>query len=225
MKNILIVAAHPDDEVLGCGGTISQLIKNNYKAHILILGEGVTSRDNWKKEDLIKLKNQVYKSNNIIGINKNNIYLHDFPDNKFDSVPLLNIVKVINELKNKIQPEIIFTHFQNDLNIDHRITYQAVITSTRPMQDEIVKTIYSFEVLSSTEWNYPLKFSPNVFFDITDTLNIKISAMNAYKSEIRMYPHPRSIIGITKNAQCWGMKVGLEYAEAFELIRDIYVKR
>ena len=173
-KRILIVAAHPDDEVLGCFGTVARLIKEGYEAYTLILGEGKTSREaNNSKDELEVLNEESQKANAVIGIKK--VYTCDFADNRFDSVDLLDIVKAVIKVKDEVQPEIIFTHYKNDLNIDHRITYNAVITATRPMEAECVKEIYSFEVLSSTEWNYPLCFSPNTFFDISETLDLMLN--------------------------------------------------
>ena len=224
MKKILIVAAHPDDEVLGCFGTVARLIKEGYEAYTLILGEGKTSRNTQrqvekKAAEITILNNEIQHANKIIGIKK--VFLESFPDNRFDSVDLLNIIKVISKVKEEIQPDIIFTHFENDLNIDHQITYKAVITASRPMINESVKEIYSFEVLSSTEWNYPLSFSPDVYFDISDTLKLKVDAMKAYKSELCEYPHPRSLEGIKLNAQYHGMHVGKQYVEAFKSVRII----
>lgn len=223
-KKILIVAAHPDDEVLGCFGTVAKLIKDGYEAHTLILGEGKTSRDDSrivesKKDELSILNYEIKKANETIGIKKTHVY--NFPDNRFDSVDLLDIVKVVSSVKDEIKPDIIFTHFENDLNIDHQITYKAVLTATRPMNDESVKEIYSFEILSSTEWNYPLSFSPDVFFDIEDTLDLKLKAMREYESELREYPHPRSLDGIELNAKYNGMRVGRKYVEAFKSVRVI----
>lgn len=224
-KKILIVAAHPDDEVLGCFGTVSKLIKEGYEAYTLILGEGKTSRLDTRKieenkEQLEILNNEIKKANDIIGIKK--CFVHDFPDNRFDSVDLLDIIKVISKIKEEIKPDIVFTHYENDLNIDHKITYQAVITATRPIENESVKEIYSFEVLSSTEWQYPLSFNPDVYFDIENTLNLKLDAMKCYQSELCLYPHPRSIEGIELNAKYNGMRVGKKYVEAFKLVRRIY---
>jgi len=213
---LLIIAAHPDDEVLGCFGTVSKLIKKGYEAYTLILGEGKTSRG---ETNLNELKKEAIQANKYIGIK--DIFFKDFPDNQFDSVPLLEIVKSIEEIKNKIKPNVIFTHFENDLNIDHQITYKAVITATRPMEKESVKEIYSFEVLSSTEWEYPLTFSPNTFFDISETLEDKIKAMSFYKSELREFPHPRSLEAIELNAKNWGYKVGKKAVEAFKIVRII----
>ena len=223
-KIILIVASHPDDEVLGCFGTVARLIKEGYEAYTLILGEGKTSRDEERiienrKDDIQILNTEIKKANDMIGIKK--VFVESFPDNRFDSVDLLDIVKVISKVKEEIQPDIIFTHFENDLNIDHRITYQAVLTATRPMEDECVKEIYSFEILSSTEWNYPLSFSPDTYFDISNTIDSKIEAMQKYTSELCEYPHPRSIEGIELNAKYQGMRVGKKYVEAFKSVRVI----
>lgn len=223
-KKILIVAAHPDDEVLGCFGTVAKLIQDGYEAYTLILGEGKTSRDDIrnvedKKDEIKALNYEIQNSNDSIGIKK--VFVESFPDNRFDSVDLLDIVKVISKVKEEIKPDIIFTHYENDLNIDHQITYKAVITATRPIKNESVKEIYSFEILSSTEWNYPISFSPNTFFDITSTLDLKINAMKEYKSELCKYPHPRSLEGIELNAKYQGMRVGKEYVEAFKSIRII----
>jgi LmbE family N-acetylglucosaminyl deacetylase len=221
-KKILIVVAHPDDEVLGCFASVAKLINQGYEAYTLILGEGKTSRSNIRrieenKIELGILNDEIQKANDIIGIKE--CFVYDFPDNRFDSVDLLDIVKVITKVKNEIQADIIFTHYENDLNIDHQITYQAVITATRPMKDESVKEIYSFEVLSSTEWKYPTSFSPNVFFDVEDTIKLKINAMNCYKSELCEYPHPRSLDGIELQAKYNGMRVGKKYVEAFKSVR------
>lgn len=221
-KKILIVAAHPDDEILGCGGTIARLVKEGYEAYTLILGEGITSRDTQRnrikrKKEIQELKKQVYRANRIIGVK--DIFLFDFPDNRFDSVPLLDIIKVIEKIKNKVKPDIIFTHYENDLNIDHQITYRALLTAARPLPDETVKEIYAFEVPSSTEWNFPLRFSPDVFFDISYDMNRKIKAIKKYAPEVKLFPHPRSVEGLKINAGYWGTRVGVKYAEAFKLVR------
>jgi len=223
-KKILIVAAHPDDEVLGCFATVAKLINKGYEAYTLILGEGKRSRENTEepnnhKKELEILNNEIIKANKKIGIKK--VFIESFPDNRFDSVDLLDIVKVVSKIKNKIKPNIIFTHYEKDLNIDHQITYKAVITATRPMKDETVKQIYSFEILSSTEWNYPLSFSPDTFFEVDKTINKKVDAMKMYRSELCKYPHPRSLKAIKLNAKYHGMRVGKKYVEAFKSVRII----
>lgn len=224
MKKILIVAAHPDDEILGCGGTALRLAKEGNEIYTMILGEGITSRDDVRdseihKTELSSLKSDLEAANKFVGAE--NVFTESFPDNRFDSVPLLDIVKSIEKVKEKIRPDIIFTHFANDMNIDHTITNRAVLTATRPMKDETVKTIYAFEVLSSTEWNFPLSFTPDTFVDISDFIEGKKEAMSLYKSEIRAFPHPRSIKGIELNAEYWGMRTALKYAEAFVTLRNV----
>ncbi len=223
-KKILIVAAHPDDEILGCGGTIARLVKEGNEAYTLILGEGKTARDDVRDKsrhstEISELKKEALEANKVLDIK--DVILFDFPDNRFDEVAILDIVKTIEKIKLKVKPDIIFTHYKNDLNIDHQIVYKAVITATRPIKGETVKEIYSFEVLSSTEWNYPNKFIPDTYFDITETIDKKLKAMSFYKTELKNFPHPRSLEGIKLNASYWGMKVGLKYAEVFKRIRAI----
>ena len=223
-KKILIIAAHPDDEILGCGGTIAKLASEGSEVYTIILGEGVTARDEKRKgkkreKDVKCLKEDAYKANAIIGVK--DIFVYDFPDNRFDTVAFLDIVKVIEKVKEKIKPDIIYTHYSNDLNIDHRITYNAVLTASRPIKGNTVKEIYSFEVPSSSEWNYPCVFNPNTFVDITGTIEKKAKGMKCYKTELRKFPHPRSSESIANTAKRWGSIAGLSYAEAFEAIRII----
>jgi len=221
-KKILVVAAHPDDEILGCGGTVARMVREGCEAYTLLLGEGKVARyEKLDKATRLKevgtLRKEAKKANDIIGVKK--VYFLDFPDNNFDSVPLIDIIKSIEKIKNEVRPDIIFTNFGNDLNIDHKITFQAVITATRPVAGESVKEIYSFEVLSSTEWSYPVKFSPDTFFDISRTVDVKLKAIQSYKSELRQYPHPRSAEGVEVLAKNWGMKTGSHHAEAFKAVR------
>lgn len=226
---ILVIAAHPDDEILGCGGTIKRLINEGNKAYSLILSDGVTSRsDEECKSDFMNKSNFISKRHEeslraleVIGFKEK--LFHYFPDNKFDSIPLLNIIKIIEKYINEINPDIIFTHHYSDLNIDHRRTFQAVLTATRPVVSCNVKKIYCFETLSSTEWNFSSNdnFNPNYFVNIETTLNDKTEAMKCYKSELREFPHPRSIKALEVSAQRWGSVVGCSCVEAFQLIREI----
>ena len=208
LSKILVIAAHPDDEIIGCGGTVARLVDEGNSAFTVIVGEDRG------------LKKQAMEAGEIIGVHE--IRFLGYKDNKFDEVSLLDIVQSIESMLEIYQPDIIFTHFRNDLNIDHELTYRAVITATRPMPYQTVKKIYSFEILSSTEWRYPTSFSPNVFWAIEGTLNRKIKAISKYETELKDYPHPRSKIGITLNADYWGMKAGLISAEPFEMVRAIY---
>lgn len=225
-KLILVIVAHPDDEVLGCGGTIAKHARRGDEVHCLVLGEGITSRYNqqgWASLDELKqLKSEAKQAADILGIKR--VFFRDFPDNRFDTVPLLKIVKAIEEVKQELKPDIIYTHHQGDLNIDHQITFKAVLTACRPMKNEGVREIYSFEIPSSTEWNSPdagTYFTPNVFVDISETFSKKIDAMKAYKGESREYPHPRSPEALEIIAKRWGVSVGRELVEAFKLIRRL----
>ncbi|MFC1630140.1 PIG-L deacetylase family protein [Patescibacteria group bacterium] len=224
-NKILIIAAHPDDEVLGCGGTIAKHSHNN-EVYVVILGEGISSRyaqrEDVRKEELLSLQKQSKEAGRFLGA-KENIFFN-LPDNQFDSIPLLKIVKKIEEVIKKIRPAIVYTHHSGDLNIDHRITFQAVLTATRPIDNCSVKKIYSFEIPSSTEWSFQKingPFLPNVFEDISETWEKKVQAMQMYNTEIKKFPHPRSKEAIVVIAKRWGSTVGLKYAEAFELIRAV----
>ena len=226
MNKIFIVVAHPDDEILGVGGTLVKHMQNEDEIYCLILGEGMTSRqekrENTKKEKLEELHNDTLKATKLIGFEE--VYFSNFPDNRFDSVDLLDIIKEIEKYIDKINPDIIYTHHDGDLNIDHQKTSEAVITACRPVGDYNVKEIYAFETPSSTEWNFSYgdnSFNPNVFVDITETIDKKLKAMECYQSEIRDYPHPRSIKALKTIAARWGTVVGKEYVEAFELIRKV----
>lgn len=219
---ILVVAAHPDDEVLGCGGTVARFVAEGATVRILVLGEGVTSRDESRNrqkrsKELSGLQGQLRAACAVIGVK--GVSTHDFPDNRFDTVPFLDIVKTVEKVKEKVRPDIVFTHYMDDLNIDHRITYDAVMTAVRPLPNETVKEVYSFEILSSTGWRYRAPFAANVFFDISKTLGAKIRAMEQYKGELRDYPHPRSKEGIETSARYWGMMSGARFAEAFQVVR------
>lgn len=223
-NKLLVVAAHPDDEILGCGGTMALHSMRGDEVYVLILGEGITSRDvkrDRKKRDkeIKELRRDIEAANKIVGTKKTFIY--DFSDNRFDSVPLLDIIKVVEKVKNEVMPDIVYTHHHGDLNIDHRLTFHAVLTACRPLKGESVKEIYSFEVPSSTEWSPDNSkyFMPNYFVDIKDTIAKKVAAMKAYKSEIRGFPHPRSVRAIENLAKNRGANVGFEYAEAFMVVR------
>ena len=222
-NNILIIAAHPDDEVLGCGGTVAKMSKNGDNVDVLIISDGVSSRDlkdKAFKENLILRRKACKLSCDLLGINKPDF--ENFPDNQLDKIPLLKITRVIEKKIKKIKPNIIFTHHWGDLNIDHQKISKAVITACRPQKSNNVKTLLFFEIPSSTEWQISSKknlFSPNWFFDISSTINLKIKALKFYKSELKKSPHPRSLAGIKTLAEWRGAVEGSKAAEAFELGR------
>ena len=228
-KKILIIVSHPDDELLGLGATMHKLINEyNVKTQVVILGEGITSRSDsrdlqkWKKDLLVHKKN-IKSAQKAIGYHSVNTY--DFPDNRFDSVALLDIVKVIEKEKEKFIPDVIFTHHGGDLNIDHQKTFEAVMTACRPMSHETVKTVITFETPSGTEWRAntdPRHFLPNLFLSVSlENLEAKIKGMESYEFESRSFPHPRSPKALKIPAQRWGVVVGLNYVEAFSIVRLI----
>ena len=225
-EKILIVAAHPDDEVLGCGGTISRLANEGKEVYIAILGEGMTSRYKQREQVDVQrvdaLHSDAHKVARFLGAKE--AFLFNLPDNQFDTVPMLEVVKIIEGLLVQLKPTLAFTQHGGDLNIDHVVTYRATLTATRPMVNQSVKKVYAYEVASSTEWAFA-KFSPtfvpNTFFDIGETLENKVAAMQMYESEKRIFPHPRSPEALRAIAQRWGSVVGVRAAEAFELVRGI----
>jgi LmbE family N-acetylglucosaminyl deacetylase len=226
-QKILIIASHPDDEVLGCGGSMAKWCRDGYEVHVLIMAEGATSRDKtrnrnaWEKE-LYNLAQSAKMAGKILGVES--VELLDYPDNRMDSVDLLDVVKSIEEHIAKRKPEMVVTHHSGDLNIDHQIIHQSVMVACRPQPGYSVKRILSFEVPSSTEWQSPTTnkaFLPNWFEDISETLELKIKALKAYESEIRIWPHPRSIQAVDNLVRWRGASVGCEAAEAFMLIRLI----
>lgn len=222
----LVIAAHPDDEVLGCGGTVARLVQEGTEVYIAIIGEGITSRYAQREQanpDLIQsLQEQSRKVGRLLGAKE--VVTFGLPDNRFDTVPLLEIVKIVEELVERIEPQTVYTQHGGDLNIDHVLLYRATLTATRPMKASSVKTVYAYAVASSTEWafgKFSPEFQPNVFVDIKDTLELKLEAMRLYESESRLFPHPRSSQALQAAAQHWGSMVGLEAAEAFDLVREI----
>jgi LmbE family N-acetylglucosaminyl deacetylase len=223
---VLVIAAHPDDEVLGCGGTLARLSDDGADVHVHILGEGVTSRferrDLADRESLASLQEQAREAGRIVGAAQ--VELHSLPDNRFDAEALLDIVKIVERLVDRIEPEVVYTHHGGDLNVDHQIVHRAVLTATRPAATPEVREVYAWEVPSSTEWAFQRLepcFKPNVFVDIADTLERKIDAMRAYVSEIRDFPHPRSPEALEAIARRWGSVAGYRAAEAFELVRSM----
>lgn len=228
-KIVAVIAAHPDDEVLGCGGAIASHTSKGDKVHLLIMAEGATSRDVSRsraahQDELSDLARAAELAKRILGATT--VSLLDFPDNRMDSIDLLEVVKAVEIFVNKYQPEIIYTHHASDVNIDHQIVHKAVITATRPIPSCPVKVILTFEVMSSTEWQPPSSmrsFQPNWYVKLDQAvLNKKLEALKAYESEMRRWPHSRSYQAIEYLAKWRGATIGHEAAEAFELCRRIY---
>jgi len=220
---ILVIAAHPDDEVLGCGGTIARLTAEGAEATVLILGEGITSRYGQRADADLELvaahRERAQRAGALIGAKR--VILIDFPDQKFETTPLLDITKTIEKTISEVCPDTIFTQHGGDLNLDHVLTFRATLTATRPMKGRTVKAVYAYPVASSSEWSFGRfapRFEPNTYFDIATTLERKIAAMQIYESETRAFPHPRSPEALRAAAQYWGSHVGVMAAEPFQCI-------
>lgn len=228
-KIVLTVAAHPDDEILGCGGAMARHAAEGDQVHILILAEGLTSRDDERNRESRQGELQgLARSADLAAraVGALSCELLDFPDNRMDSVDLLNVVKAIEKKIESIQPTVVYTHFPNDLNVDHRVTSHAVMTACRPVPGQVVKEIYFFEVLSSTEWAVGSQiFRPNVFVSLGQKnaafLDAKMKALACYESEMRDFPHARSIEAIRTLAALRGASIGEQAAEAFEAARVV----
>lgn len=225
-ESVLVVAAHPDDEILGCGGTMTRLAREGHEVRIAILAEGMSSRYAHREEadqrQLQHLHARAQQAADLVGAKE--LVLCKLPDNRLDTVPLLDVVKMVEEVVARFRPGTIYTHHPGDLNVDHGVVHRAVLTATRPVNGQCVREVYAFEVPSSTEWAFQSiepSFRPNVFVDIADTLEIKIAALGCYDTETRSFPHPRSAETLRAMAMRWGSVAGLRAVEAFELVRSL----
>jgi LmbE family N-acetylglucosaminyl deacetylase len=216
---VLIIAAHPDDEALGCGGTIAKHIATGDIVHIIFMTNGVNARDNSSDKDNKIRSSALNQAMKILGVTSYQCF--NFPDNKMDTIPLLSIIKAIEKAICEYQPNIVYSHFAHDLNIDHQITHKAVMTACRPVKGFSVKKILSFEVLSSTEWNptSPSQFKGQYIVDISQYWLKKKEALQCYQEELRDFPHSRSIECIEALATLRGATHGFNKAEAFQVER------
>ena len=226
-ENVLVVAAHPDDEVLGCGGTIARLSQAGVNVDVLLIADGEKSRLSENKLSemnslILDRQHAAEHARSILGCRS--VECLDFPDNALDTVAMLDVVKAVENRVEKFRPKLVFTHHPSDVNIDHRIVHEAVTVACRQIPDFSVEELLFFEVLSSTEWRPVGKganFQPNYFVDISSTIEVKKSALLAYESEMRDFPHPRSLLASEALATWRGATVGAIAAEAFVLGRRV----
>jgi LmbE family N-acetylglucosaminyl deacetylase len=221
-RRVLVVAAHPDDEVLGVGGTIAGHIRRGDPVTVFILTDGVTARH----QVVDPQKEMARRACEALGVH--DVRFGDLPDQRLDGMPLLDIIKPISALVEELHPRIIYTHHGGDANQDHRAIFEATLVAVRPSADHPVERVLCYEVASSTEWGPPFAdwaFMPNVFHDITDTLEIKLRAFQTYcgtfQSEVKPFPHPRSAEAVRIYAQQRGVSVGMKAAEAFVMVREL----
>ncbi|MBM3976749.1 MAG: PIG-L family deacetylase [Planctomycetes bacterium] len=221
---VLCIAAHPDDEVLGCGATLARLVDEGHAVEVAILGEGVTSRAGLsaaeQRRALAQLHDAAAAASRALGL-ASAPRLLGLPDNRFDTLPLLDVVQRIEELVRASEPELVYTHHSGDLNVDHRVTAQAVTTALRPLAGRRALELRAFEIPSSSEWSFGTSgpaFRPQVFVEVEAALERKLAAMACYEGEAREFPHPRSARALRALADWRGAQAGLRAAEAFELI-------
>lgn len=221
--NVLAVVAHPDDEILGVGGTLARHAAQGDRVSVVILGEGMSSRklryEAPEQTALLASRDETREALAVLGVE--DVRRFELPDQRFDSLPLLDIVKVVAPEVERVAPRIVYTHFRNDINVDHQRTFQAVLVATRPVPSCPVEWVFSFETLSATEWNYQSDtgFSPNFYVAIEGQLTLKLSAMSKYRSELKAFPHPRSLAAIEHIARLRGAHCGYLAAEAFVMVR------
>ena len=220
-KTVLIVAAHADDEALGCGGTIARHVAEGDSVYLVLMADGVNSRTEASEAEMELRLSAVERAQEILGVTE--VHHLGFPDNRMDSIPLLDIVQALEPVVQRIAPSVIYTHHHGDLNIDHRRTQEAVMIACRPQPGGSVKEIYGFEVLSSTEWatSQTEPFTPSLYVDISAQLPSKLAALEAYAEEMRSTPHSRSVEHAEALAQHRGYSIGVQVAEAFVVYRMI----
>lgn len=220
-QNVAVVVAHPDDEVLAFGGTVARHVAKGDSVRILILATGLASRGDHDEDMFATLRAQAEDAAAILGAQTPEFA--DFPDNRMDTVALLDVVQRIEVFFDVSKPDLILTHHAGDLNVDHRITAQAALTAARPLPGRKPVRVYAGEVLSSSEYSAPTeRFIPNTYADITPWLEVKKQALACYRDELRAWPHPRSLQAVEYQARLRGSEVGLEAAEALCLIRAVF---
>jgi len=215
-NRVLVIAAHPDDELLGCAGTIARHVKRGDEVVSVIVCEGESLR-NVKQSDTER--HHAEQAADVLGVQ--NVRMLHFPDQKLDTLTLTDIITPIENIVDEFKPNIVYCQYGGDVNRDHELLFKAVLVATRPTV-EFIDSVYAFDTASSTEWAYPRSFVPDTWVDITPTLDLKLEAMACYKSELRPYPHPRSLDGLKYKAHSWGNQACMDAAEVFMTIRRCF---
>ncbi len=217
---VVVLGAHPDDEILGAGGTLARHVTDGDEVHAVVVADGASSRA--PDEMKLTLQKDATRAAETIGFAS--VRLQSLPDQRLDTVPFIDLTQIIESILNDIQPHVVYTHFPEDVNADHGLVARATWTACRPYARPQLRRFAVFETPSSTEWAWPVNDSglqPNCFVDITETLDRKIAAMECYQSELREYPHPRSSRALRERAAFWGSRVGRLAVEPFRILRDL----
>ena len=214
-KRILVIAAHPDDELLGCGGTVALHTQAEDEVTSVIVCEGESLR--YGKEG-VGQSNHMQAAAAALGVQ--DVRALGFADQRLDTLPLTDIIGALEPIVREVRPQIVYTQYGGDINRDHEILFKAVLVATRPTEP-FIENVLAYDTASSTEWAYPRSFVPDTWVDITSTLDKKIEAMACYESEVRPYPHPRSLEALRHRALAWGNQCCLETAEVFMTVRRV----
>lgn len=221
----LVIAAHPDDEVYGMGGAMAKLAAQGHEVHVLIVTDGCTAQYAGR-EDLPEIvaqkRREAEAANALLGVKQ--VHFGTCPDMKLDAVPHVELNRLIEETVDTVQPQVVYTHFYGDVNLDHQMVYRSTLVAVRPAPGQCVKALYAYRVPSSTEWSPQLAqtvFQPNTLVDITGFEEKKEQALLAYQTEIRPYPHPRSAQYVRETDRACGLQWGQGSSEAFMLLRQL----
>jgi LmbE family N-acetylglucosaminyl deacetylase len=215
---VAVFAAHPDDEILGAGGTLARHVLCGDDVHVVVLAEGATSR--YDRDVIDELRDSGRKAGDIMGFTS--LEFLELPDQRLDQLPIIELTQRVEQVLDQLRPDVVYTHFSGDVNADHGVVARSVWTACRPYRFPQVRLLASFETPSSTEWALPTaqQFTPTRFVDVTTTLEQKLAAMECYKSELRPYPHPRSRAALAERAAYWGSMIGRRAAEPFVVLRQ-----
>ena len=214
-KRVLVIAAHPDDELLGCGGTVALHTRREDEVTSVIVCEGESLRYG---EGGVGQADHIRQAADKLGVR--DVRTLKFPDQRLDTVTLTDVIGALEPIVREIRPQIVYTQYGGDINRDHELLFKAMLVATRPTES-CIEAVYAFDTASSTEWAYPRTFIPDVWVDISETLSAKLDAMACYESELRPYPHPRSLDALRNRAAAWGNQCCLEYAEVFMTVRRV----
>lgn len=221
MSKILVIAPHPDDEVLGCGGTIAKHVSGGDEVCLCIITKAYPPE--WSEDDIKIRREEVLEVSEVLGIK--NTYFLDLPTVKLDTIPQKELNEAIAQVMSEVRPEVVYIPHRGDVNKDHRLVFDAAIVATRPKTGSTINKVLSYETSSETEWAAPSvasAFIPQLYVDISDKVEIKLKTLSAYKTELKEYPHPRSLETVSALARMRGSTIGVEAAEAFMVIREIW---
>ena len=214
-KNVLILAAHPDDEILGCGGVARLHSRAGDSVTSVIACEGESLR---YEDREVGMEEHTRKAAEVLGVE--DVRFLRFPDQKLDQFTLTDIITKIEEVVREVRPSIVYCQYGGDVNRDHELLFKAILVATRPTEP-FIEAVYAFDTASSTEWAYPRSFVPDTWIDISSVLDEKIEAMSCYESELREYPHPRSTQALRNKAHAWGNQCCMDAAEVFMTVRRV----